>query len=81
MVTLDNGSTYVAPASVKLSGFKVGEKVSVSYRMSKGEGGERQDVRARPPARRRPRRGFVGRGQRLYLSSASDIEDGDLPRR
>jgi hypothetical protein len=39
MVTLDNGSTYVAPASVKLSGFKVGEKVSVSYRMSKGEGG------------------------------------------
>lgn len=37
MVTLDNGSTYMAPASVKLSGFKVGERVSVSYTMSKGK--------------------------------------------
>jgi Cu/Ag efflux protein CusF len=36
-VTLDNGSTYVAPASVKLSNFKVGEKVSVNYSMSKGK--------------------------------------------
>ena len=31
MITLDNGSTYMAPKSVKLSDFKVGEKVTVSY--------------------------------------------------
>ena len=31
MVTLDNGSSYMAPKSVKLSDFKVGEKVTVSY--------------------------------------------------
>jgi Cu/Ag efflux protein CusF len=36
-MTLDNGSTYVAPASVKLSTFKVGEKVSVDYTMSNGK--------------------------------------------
>ena len=29
-ITLDNGSTYMAPESVKLSDFKVGEKVTVS---------------------------------------------------
>jgi hypothetical protein len=33
-VTLDNGSTYMAPKSVNLSGFKVGEKVTVSYSKS-----------------------------------------------
>ncbi|HEY1781602.1 MAG TPA: DUF1344 domain-containing protein [Roseiarcus sp.] len=31
MVTLDNGSSYWAPKSMKLSDFKVGEKVTVSY--------------------------------------------------
>jgi hypothetical protein len=31
MVTLDNGSSYMAPKGVKLSDFKVGEKVTVSY--------------------------------------------------
>jgi len=31
MITLDNGSSYVAPKTVKLSDFKVGEKVTVSY--------------------------------------------------
>lgn len=36
-VTLDNGSTYSAPSSVKLSTFKVGEKVSVSYTTSNGK--------------------------------------------
>ena len=35
--TLDNGSTYAAPSSVKLSTFKVGEKVSVDYSMSNGK--------------------------------------------
>ena len=29
-ITLDNGSTYLAPKSVNLSGFKVGEKVTMS---------------------------------------------------
>ena len=37
MVTLDNGSTYSAPSSVKLSTFKVGEKVSVSYTATNGK--------------------------------------------
>lgn len=36
-VTLDNGSTYMAPKSMKLSGFKVGEKVTVSYSTSGGK--------------------------------------------
>jgi Cu/Ag efflux protein CusF len=31
MVTLDNGSSYMAPKGMKLSDFKVGEKVTVSY--------------------------------------------------
>jgi Cu/Ag efflux protein CusF len=34
MITLDNGSTFVAPTSVKLSEFKVGEKVRVDYTKS-----------------------------------------------
>jgi hypothetical protein len=33
-ITLDNGSTYFAPRSVKLSDFKLGEKVRVSYTKS-----------------------------------------------
>jgi Cu/Ag efflux protein CusF len=36
-VTLDNGATYQAPASIKLSGFKVGEKVNVTYSQSAGK--------------------------------------------
>jgi Cu/Ag efflux protein CusF len=46
MVTLDNGSNYWAPKSVKLSGFKVGEKVTVSYNKS----GDKMDVTSIKPA-------------------------------
>ncbi len=46
MVTLDNGSSYWAPKSVKLSGFKVGEKVTVSYNKS----GDKMDVTSIKPA-------------------------------
>ena len=31
MITLDNGSSYMAPKSVKLSDYKIGEKVTISY--------------------------------------------------
>jgi Cu/Ag efflux protein CusF len=37
MVTLDDGSTFVAPSTVKLSTFKVGEKVSVDYMTNAGK--------------------------------------------
>lgn len=37
MIALDNGSSYWAPKSVKLSDFKVGEKVTVSYNKSGGK--------------------------------------------
>jgi len=30
-VTLDNGSTYWAPGTMNLSGFKPGEKVAITY--------------------------------------------------
>jgi len=46
MVTLDNGASYVAPKSMKLSGFKVGEKVTVSYTKS----GDRMDATSIKPA-------------------------------
>lgn len=46
MVTLDNGSTYIAPKSTKLSNFKVGEKVTVSYNKS----GDKMDVASIKPA-------------------------------
>ncbi len=46
MITLDNGSTYVAPMSVKLSDFKVGEKVTVSY----SKAGEKMDITSIKPA-------------------------------
>ena len=36
-VTLDNGSTYWAPSTVKLSGFKVGEKVNITYTQADGK--------------------------------------------
>jgi Cu/Ag efflux protein CusF len=37
MVTLDNGSSYYAPGTVKLSKFKAGEKVSINYTKSNGK--------------------------------------------
>jgi hypothetical protein len=46
MVTLDNGSTYVAPKSVNLSSFKVGEKVTVSYTKA----GDKMDITSIKPA-------------------------------
>ena len=46
MVTLDNGSSYIAPKSAKLSSFKVGEKVSVSYTKT----GDKMDVTSIKPA-------------------------------
>ncbi len=46
MITLDNGSTYMAPKSVKLSDFKVGEKVTVSYSKS----GATMDITSIKPA-------------------------------
>jgi Protein of unknown function (DUF1344) len=46
MITLDNGSTYMVPKSVKLSEFKVGEKVTVSYSVM----GKDMDATAIKPA-------------------------------
>ena len=34
---MDSGSTSMAPASVKLSSFKVGDKVTVNYTLSNGK--------------------------------------------
>jgi len=45
-VTLDNGSSYMAPKSVKLSDFKVGEKVTVNYTKA----GDKMDVTSIKPA-------------------------------
>jgi Cu/Ag efflux protein CusF len=36
-VTLDNGATYSAPSTVKLSDLKIGEKVTVDYTASNGK--------------------------------------------
>ena len=36
-VTLDNGTTYAAPSTVKLSDLKGGEKVTVDYTTSSGK--------------------------------------------
>jgi len=36
-VELNNGSVYSAPSKIKLSQFKVGEKVSVNYEKTKGK--------------------------------------------
>jgi Protein of unknown function (DUF1344) len=33
MLTLDNGSKFIAPPTAKLSNFKVGERVTVAYSM------------------------------------------------
>lgn len=46
MVTLDSGASYMAPKSVKLSNFKVGEKVTVSYTKA----GDKMDVTSIKPA-------------------------------
>jgi Cu/Ag efflux protein CusF len=46
MVTLDNGSSYTAPKSVKLSDFKVGEKVTVDYTKA----GDKLDLTSIKPA-------------------------------
>jgi hypothetical protein len=46
MVTLDNGSSYMAPKGVKLSDFKVGEKVRVSY----AKAGDKMDIMSIKPA-------------------------------
>jgi Cu/Ag efflux protein CusF len=45
-VTLGNGSTYMASKSVKLSSFKVGEKVTVNYSKS----GANMDITSIKPA-------------------------------
>ena len=45
MVSLDNGSTYIAPKTVNLSKFKVGEKVTVSY----AKAGEKMDITSIKP--------------------------------
>jgi uncharacterized protein (AIM24 family) len=46
MITLDNGSSYMAPKGVKLSNFKVGEKVTVSYTRA----GSNMDITSIKPA-------------------------------
>jgi hypothetical protein len=46
MITLDNGSSYMAPKGLKLSSFKVGEKVTVSYTKA----GDRMDATSIKPA-------------------------------
>ena len=46
MITLDNGSSFTAPQGVKLSDFKVGEKVMVSYTKT----GDKMDATSIKPA-------------------------------
>jgi Cu/Ag efflux protein CusF len=46
IVTLDNGATYDIATGVSLSGFKVGEKVKVTYTQS----GKMMDASAITPA-------------------------------
>jgi hypothetical protein len=43
MVTLDNGSSYMAPKSVKLSDFKVGEKVTGELHQGRQQDGRHID--------------------------------------
>jgi Cu/Ag efflux protein CusF len=45
MVTLDNGSSYSAPVAIKLSTFKVGEKVAITYSKS----GAKMEISAMKP--------------------------------
>lgn len=46
MITLDNGSSFMTPKGMKLSNFKVGEKVTVSYTKA----GDRMDATSVKPA-------------------------------
>jgi Cu/Ag efflux protein CusF len=46
LITLDNGSSYMTPKGMKLSNFKVGEKVTVSYTKA----GDRMDATSIRPA-------------------------------
>ena len=46
MITLDNGSSYIEVEGVKLSDFKIGEKVTVSYTKA----GEKMDTTSIKPA-------------------------------
>jgi Cu/Ag efflux protein CusF len=46
MITLDNGSSYMAPKGMNLSNFKVGEKVTVSYTKA----GDKMDATSIKPA-------------------------------
>ena len=46
MITLDNGSSFMAPKSVNLSNLKVGEKVTVSYTKA----GDKMDATSIKPA-------------------------------
>jgi Protein of unknown function (DUF1344) len=46
MVILDNGSSYTAPKSMKLSDFRIGEKVTVSYTKT----GDKMDIGSMKPA-------------------------------
>jgi Cu/Ag efflux protein CusF len=46
MVTLDNGSSYMAPKSVSLSNFKVGQKVTINY----AKAGDKMDITSMNPA-------------------------------
>jgi uncharacterized protein (AIM24 family) len=46
MITLDSGSSYMAPKGVKLSNFKVGEKVTVNYTKA----GDKMDITSIKPA-------------------------------
>ena len=46
MITLDNGSSYMAAKGMKLSDFKVGEKVTVSYTKA----GDKMDATSIKPA-------------------------------
>jgi hypothetical protein len=45
-ITLHNGSTYMAPKSVKFSDLKVGEKVTVSY----AKAGDKMGITSIKPA-------------------------------
>ncbi len=46
MVTLDNDASYMAPKSVNLSAFKVGQKVTINY----AKAGDKMDITSMKPA-------------------------------
>ena len=46
MITLDNGSSFMAPKGMRLSDFKVGEKVTVNYTKA----GDKMDATSIRPA-------------------------------